>query len=652
MPVSSDRVGGDGVAATAVSGQRSATRRFGAVPAADGVTFTVWAPEQRSLRLVIEGRGERDLERDDEGYFTLHAADARTGDRYWFRMDNGTLRPDPATRFQPDGPLNASMIVDSRTYRWRDSEWPGITAPHRQVLYELHVGTFTAEGTWDAAAADLPALASLGVTTLEMMPIAEFDGAFGWGYDGVNPFAPYHLYGEPDALRRFIDTAHQYGLAVILDVVYNHVGPSGNFFREFSRSFFADAATEWGDAINFDGPGSAPVREFFLQNVEYWIRDFHFDGLRFDALQSINDSSDDHIVSAMARRARAAAAPRGIFLVGEHEAQRVERLRNDRCSVDGMDALWNDDWHHSAIVRLTGRRDAYFTDYSGAAREFAAMARHGFLYQGQWYTWQQNRRGTLSLGLPGRRFVVFLENHDQVANTGLGQRLHHTADPATLRTMTALLLLGPNLPMMFQGQEFGTTRRFTYFAGHVGDLAASVRDGRNEFLSQFPGLSTKEMQERLPSPSDRSTFEAAKLERRGDPELASALRLHRDLLTLRRADPVLAELGTAAVNVETSALTDDVLVLRYQRSDGAPRLVIVNLGTEWTMPLMNDPLLAAPLGQDWQVVWSSDHPDYGGQGVVEFLAEYPWRIPGRSATFCEASPAHETGRAVSASNDT
>jgi len=489
-----------------------------------------------------------------------------------------------------------------------------------------------------AALAELPALASLGITTIEMMPVAEFDGPFGWGYDGVNPFAPYHRYGKPDALRRFIDTAHQHGLAVILDVVYNHVGPSGNFFREFARSFFADEATEWGDAIRFDGPRSSPVREFFLQNVEYWIRDFHFDGLRFDALQAINDTSEDHIVSVMGRRARAAASPRGIFLVGEHEAQRVERLRCDRAGIDGMDALWNDDWHHSAIVRLTGRRDAYFTDYTGAAREFAAMARHGFLYQGQWYSWQQNRRGTISLGLPGRRFVAFLENHDQVANTGLGQRLHHTADPATLRTMTALLLLGPNLPMIFQGQEFGTTRRFTYFAGHDGELAASVRDGRNEFLSQFPGLSTKEMQERLPAPSDRSTFEAAKLERRGDPRHAPALRLHRDLLTLRRADPVLAELATAAVNVETSALTDDVLVLRYQRSDGAPRLLIVNLGTEWSLPLMNDPLLAAPVGQEWQAVWSSDRPDYGGAGVVEFLAEAPWRIPGRSATFCEAVP--------------
>jgi maltooligosyltrehalose trehalohydrolase len=619
MPVSSDRVSRNGVAATDVGAQRSAIRRLGAVPAADSVTFTVWAPEQQSLRLVIDGRGEWDLERDGEGYFSLQVADARAGDRYWFRMDNGALRADPATRFQPDGPLSASMVADSQTYRWRDSGWPGITAPHRQVLYELHVGTFTTEGTWDAAAAELPALASLGVTTLEIMPIAEFDGAFGWGYDGVNPFAPYHRYGEPDALRRFIDTAHQHGLAVILDVVYNHVGPSGNFFREFSRSFFAAAATEWGDALRFEGAGSAPVREFFLQNVDYWIRDFHFDGLRFDALQAINDGSEDHIVSVMARRARAAAAPRGIFLVGEHEAQRVERLRCDRAGIDGMDALWNDDWHHSAIVRLTGRRDAYFTDYSGAAREFAAMARHGFLYQGQWYTWQQNRRGTLSLGLPGRRFVAFLENHDQVANTGFGQRLHHTADPATLRTMTALLLLGPNLPMLFQGQEFATTRRFTYFAGHVGELAASVRDGRNEFLSQFPGLSTKEMQER------------------GDPEHASALRLHRDLLTLRRADPVLAELGTAAVNVETSALTDDVLVLRYQRSDGAPRLLIVNLGADWTMPLMNEPLLAAPQGQDWQAVWSSDHPDYGGPGVVEFLGVYPWRIPGRSATFCETS---------------
>ncbi len=633
MPASSDRI-----ATAAISAPRSVCRRFGAIPTADGVLFTVWAPEQRALRVVIEGRGEHALDRDDEGFFTLHAAGAAAGDRYWLRLDGGTLRPDPATRFQPEGPHGPSVIVDPARYEWGDGSWPGITALHRQVLYELHVGTFTQEGTWDAAAAQLPSLASVGVTTIEMMPVAEFAGDFGWGYDGVAPFAPYHAYGTPDALRRFIDTAHQLGIAVILDVVYNHIGPSGNFFREFSRRFFAETASEWGDAINFDGPGSARVRDFFLQNVEYWIRDFHFDGLRFDALQAINDSSDEHIVTAMARRAREAAAPRSIFLVGEHEGQRVERLRCDRAGIDGMDALWNDDWHHAAVVRLSGRREAYFTDYMGSAREFGAMARHGFLYQGQWYVWQKNRRGTLSLGLPGRRFVTFLENHDQVANTGLGQRIHHNSDPATLRALTALLLLGPNLPMLFQGQEFGTSRRFCYFAGHCGDLATSVRSGRAEFLSQFPGLATREMQDRLPTPSDRSTFESSKLERRGAPEHEPVLRLHRDLLTLRRADPVLAELGTAAVNVEASALTDDVLVLRYQRSDGASRLLVFNLGTELRLPLMNDPLLAAPVDQDWHAVWSSDRPDYGGPGVVDFLHDVPWRIPGRSATFCEAGP--------------
>jgi maltooligosyltrehalose trehalohydrolase len=634
MPASSEQLRTE-IEAAAGPGR---TMRFGAIPDGEGTIFTVWAPEQHSLHVVIENKGEWRLERDVDGSFTTQVTGAVAGDRYWLRLDDGTLRPDPASRFQPEGPRGASLIVNARAYEWRDRAWPGITALHRQVLYELHIGTFTAEGTWAAAARELPALASLGVTTLEVMPIAEFDGSFGWGYDGVNPFAPYHNYGDPDALRRFVDSAHQHGLAVILDVVYNHLGPSGSFFREFSRSFFAEQATEWGDAINFDGPGSGPVREFFLQNVDYWIRDFHFDGLRFDAVQAINDSSEDHIVSAMARAARAAAAPRGIFLVGEHEAQRVERLRCDRAGIDGTDALWNDDWHHAAVVRLTGRREAYFTDYTGSAREFAAMARHGFLYQGQWYVWQKHRRGTLSLGLPGRRFVTFLENHDQVANTGIGQRLHHTADPATLRAMTALLLLGPNLPMLFQGQEFGTSRRFCYFAGHNGDLAESVRDGRAEFLSQFPSLATPEMQERLPSPSDRATFESAKLEPRDDPRHEPALRLHRDLLTLRRADPVLAELATPAVNVEASALSDDVLVIRYQRSDGSPRLLVVNLGTDLALPLMNDPLLAAPGGQDWQAVWSSDHPDYGGPGVSEFLADAPWRIPGRSATFCEAVP--------------
>jgi len=633
MPASSEQV----QAALPIESYSGGARQFGAIVTPDGVAFTVWAPDQGSLAVAIEGRGEWPMQRDGD-FFAATVADAAAGDRYWLRLDNGTLRPDPASRFQPEGPLGASMIVDAAAYRWHDIGWPGITALHRQVLYEMHVGTFTQEGTWDAAANELPALASLGITTVEVMPIAEFDGAFGWGYDGVDPFAPYHVYGDPDALRHFIDTAHQLGLAVILDVVYNHLGPSGNFFREFARAYFADEATEWGDAINFDGPCSGPVREFFLQNVAYWIRDYHFDGLRFDALQAIQDSSCDHIVSAMARTARQAAAPRGIFLVGEHEAQRVERLRNDRAGVDGMDGLWNDDWHHAAMVRLTGRREAYFTDYTGVAREFASMARHGFLYQGQWYVWQDNRRGTSSMGLPGRHFVTFLENHDQVANTGLGTRVHHHADPAVLRTLTALLLLGPNLPMLFQGQEFGTAHRFNYFADHRGELATSVREGRSEFLSQFPGLATREMQERLPSPSDPATFEASKLERRGDPRHAPVLQLHRDLLTLRRADPVLAELGTGAVCVETSALTDDVLIVRYQRQDGLPRLLIVNFGIDLVLPLMNDPLLAAPAGQGWHAVWSSDDPDYGGTGVVHFEAEHPWRIPGRSATFCEVRP--------------
>lgn len=621
---------------TPPAGAARRTLRLGARPhAREGVTFTVWAPEHAHLDVDIEGRGTFPLRRDADGYFAVHVPKARAGDRYWYRFRGGTRRPDPASRYQPDGPHGPSQVVDPRTYEWGDAAWRGIEALHHQVLYELHLGTFTAEGTWEAAARELPFLKSVGITTLEVMPVAEFPGRFGWGYDGVDLFAPAHIYGTADDARRFVDEAHRLGLAVILDVVYNHLGPSGNYLKEFSRSYFADRPTEWGDAINFDGRHSRPVRDFFIENAAYWIEEFHFDGLRLDAIQAIEDTSEDHIVSAIARAARAAAGPRTIFLVGEHEAQHVERLRDDRTGVDGMDALWNDDWHHAAAVRLTGRRHAYFTDYLGSAREFAAMARHGFLYQGQWYAWQKQRRGTTSIGLPASRFVTCLDNHDQVANTGLGWRAHHLADPCRWRTMTALLLLGPNLPMLFQGQEYGATSRFYYFADHDGELGEAVRTGRAEFLAQFPGMATPDMQARLPVPSDPATFMDSKLDRRERERNAHIVTLHQDLLALRRTDPVLSELGTPAVTVESAALTDDVLILRYAGPHGALRLLVVNLGVDCTLPVMNDPLLAPPAGHDWQATWSSDHPDYGGTGVVSFVDTEPWRIPGRSATLLQ-----------------
>jgi maltooligosyltrehalose trehalohydrolase len=620
--------------------------RLGAVPDANGgVAFIVWAPDNQSLQVIVEGRGTFPLERDDHGYFRGHVSHAKVGDLYWYQLESGQRRPDPASRFQPGGPHGPSQVVDPAAYRWHDEAWPGITAPHRQVLYELHLGTFTRAGTWEAAIAELAYLASVGITTLEVMPIAEFPGEFGWGYDGVDLFAPCRRYGTPDEARAFVDAAHRLGLAVILDVVYNHLGPDGNYLRDFARAYFAEQPTDWGDAMNFDGPQSAHVRRFFVENAAYWIDEFHFDGLRLDALHAIQDSSPVHIVSELAVASRRAARGRAIFLVGEHEAQHAERLRNDATGVDGMDALWNDDWHHAAGVRLTGRRRAYFTDYRGTAQEFASMARHGFLYQGQWYSWQRGRRGTRSRGLPGRHFVVFLDNHDQVANTGLGWRVAQLSDARTFRALTALLLLGPHLPMLFQGQEFGATTRFHYFADHRGELADAVAKGRVEFLSQFPEMTSAEMLSLLPLPSAPATLESSTLDWRERDRNGSVVRFHSDLISLRRSDPVLAEVGTPAVTVETAAMSDDLLVVHYQSKDGE-RLLIVNLGEDRLLEITSEPLLAPPAGHDWQQRWSSEHPEYGGTGSLEFASAEPWLIPGRTATLLEPQPMRRDAESV------
>jgi len=602
--------------------------RFGAVPHDKGVSFGVWAPAQSSVALVLVGDPDRPMHRQSDGFFTLDVAEAHTGQRYWFRLAQG-LRPDPASRFQPEGPLGPSQIVDTRAFDWHDQHWRGAVARHRHAIYEMHIGTFTRAGTWAAATARLPYLVELGVTTLEVMPLAEFAGEFGWGYDGVDLFAPAHVYGTPYDAQRFVDEAHRLGLGVILDVVYNHFGPVGNFFGDFSKTVHG-APGEWGDSINYDGEGAEPVRRFMIENAAYWVREFHFDGLRLDATHGIRDTSEHHIVAQICRGAREAACGREIFIVAESEPQDTQLLKGVGAQADGVDAIWNEDWHHAAFVALTGRRHAYLTDYQGTAPEFASMAQRGPLYQGQWYTWQKQHRGGFAIGLSSSHFVNFLENHDQVANTGLGERLYHQVDGAKWRALTALLLLGPGLPMLFQGEEFGSSRPFTYFADHEGDLAQAVETGRLEFLSQFPPLATSEMRLQIPRPADRQTFEMSKLDDQGRTTDSALFRLHCDLLRLRKTDAVLSEVGTDRVRVEASAPTAAVMLLRYL-APSADRLLVVNLADDHLSP-MNDPLLAPRPSAAWRAMWSSEQVLYGGQGVVDFAHDGRWLIPGRSAT--------------------
>lgn len=610
-------------------------RRFpiGAEVCDGGVSFRVYAPGRRSVSVVIGAKDSRivAMRRDAHGYFELVTGAAETGTLYRFQLDDDpTLYPDPASRFQPDGPHGSSQVVDPSCFSWTDHNWRGLSS-RCQVIYELHIGTFTPAGTWNAAAERLADLVDVGITAIEVLPVADFTGEFGWGYDGVNFFAPTRLYGKPDVFRRFVDRAHALGIGVILDVVYNHFGPEGNYAGCFNPHLFTDRyQNDWGESLNFDGENAAAAREFVLANARYWISEYHLDGLRLDATQSIHDASTPHILAEIVQTARAAAGGRSIFIVAENEPQLIKHVQSIAGGGFGMDALWNDDLHHSARVALLGRAEAYYTDYRGSPQEFISAAKRGYLYQGQYYAWQKQRRGTAALRTSPEAFVNFLENHDQVANTGMGSRLHQMSGPGTFRAITAYLLLGPGTPMLFQGQEFASSRPFLYFAEHPPELAATVAQGRKDFLKQFPSLAVEEMQQRLPDPDDPETFARCKLDWSERERHVEAVALHRDLLKLRRTDSVLAE---RSHGIDGAVLADEAFLLRYFADDGADRLLLVNLGDDVTLLPAPEPLLAEPQDHEWSLAWSSEDPRYGGAGTPEFNWETSPLLPGRCALF-------------------
>jgi maltooligosyltrehalose trehalohydrolase len=594
-----------------------------------GTHFRVWAPGHEAVSLAIEGTPPVPLQKEGDGY---HSAliEAGPGTLYRFQIGDG-LYPDPASRFQPRGPHGPSMVVDPSSFVWSDAGWKG-TLPEDRVVYEMHIGTFTPEGTWQAAARQLPELARAGITVLEVMPVADFPGEFGWGYDGVNLYAPTRLYEKPDDFRAFVDEAHRNGLSVILDVVYNHLGPEGNYLTAFAPTYFSQTRdTDWGKAINFDGEQSGPVREFYLHNALYWLREFHLDGLRFDATQDIHDDSDDHILAQIVREARAAHPQRRLFFVAENEPQRSEMARQVERGGMGLDALWNDDFHHSAMVALTGKAEAYYTDYRGRPQEFVSAARRGFLYQGQRYLWQKQRRGRPAFGLPASAFISFIQNHDQVANSATGQRHHALSNPSAYRALAAVLLLGPATPMLFQGQEFGSSSRFYYFADHKPELAQQVEQGRRDFLEQFLSMSDSASREGVPAPHSRETFEACKLDFSEREKNEGHYRLHRDLLRLRREEPAIRRVVRGEARVEGAVLSGEAFVLRYFGEGDDDRLLVVNLGRDLVLAPAPEPLLAPPLGCRWRILWCSEAREYNGSGCVEPETDEGWRLAGRAA---------------------
>lgn len=653
------------------------TRKFpvGAeLMAGGGTHFRVWAPRAKNVAVEFyaagagggggpggagsaKGAGEGGggaagavvqtvaLKAEGDGYFSGAAPDARAGGRYKFKLGEGSF-PDPVSRSQPEGPHAPSEIVDA-AFAWTDQAWRGRPA-QELVVYELHVGTFTAEGTWRAAMEQLPELARLGITMIEVMPIAEFPGRFGWGYDGVDQFAPSHLYGTPADARAFVNRAHELGVMVILDVVYNHFGPAGNYLREFSKDYFSHKyANEWGDPINFDGENSGPVREFFIANARYWIEEFHLDGLRLDATQQIFDHSPTHIIAEIGAAAHAAGGGRHIWLVAEDESQRAQVVRPRERGGFGLDAIWNDDFHHAARVAATGRAEAYYSGYRGTAQEFVSAVKHGFLYQGQWYRWQKGRRGRPALDAGARNFVHFLQNHDQVANSPRGLRLPQLTSPGRVRALTGLLLLTPQVPLLFQGEEFAASAPFLYFADHEGELRQQVGAGRRDFLRQFSSVASDDHQ-LVAEPGELETFLRCKLDFAERDRHAETYRMYEDLLRLRREEPTIA----APAGVDGAVLGPRAFVLRFfSEKDGADRILLVNLdGDLWLEPAP-EPLLAPIDGHGWRILWSSEAPRYGGGGTAPLETNANWMIPGPATVLLEPDENSEPARAKLAQKD-
>jgi maltooligosyltrehalose trehalohydrolase len=599
-----------------------------------GAHARVWAPQTKAVEVVTYDDATivstSPLSPEGNGYHSGAVENAQAGTLYRLRLAPDEPYPDPASRYQPEGPHGPSMIVDATMYDWADDHWRGASLPG-QVIYELHIGTFTAAGTFRSAIDRLPDLVDIGVTVIEVMPLADFAGRFGWGYDGVNLYAPSRLYGTPDDLRALIDAAHRLELAVILDVVYNHFGPDGNYLTRFAPRYFSGGNTDWGEAINYDGADAAPVREYFITNARYWIEEFHFDGLRLDATQQIYDSTSPNILAEISAAVRAAAGDKRTIVVGENEPQNVRLLDPAASGGSGLDGLWNDDFHHSAHVAATGRSEAYYEGYRGTAQEFVSAAKYGFLYQGQWYGWQKGRRGTPSVDVHPSRLITFTQNHDQIANSGAGRRLHQETSPGRFRALTALTLLLPQTPMLFQGQEFAASSPFLYFADHSAELATLVRDGRLRFLAQFPSIEAREGAAAIADPVDPSTFLRCKLDWAERRVNVQAVDLHRDLLRLRREDAVLR--APRLRGVDGAVINDHAFMIRFFGGADGDRLLLVNLGARLQADPIPEPLLAPPRGDRWRTVFGTESPKYGGWGTPPIETDTDgWWLPAESAT--------------------
>jgi maltooligosyltrehalose trehalohydrolase len=550
---------------------------MGATPTEGGVRFRVWAPAAGRVEVELDDERLAPLVPEGDGVWSGEIAEAKTGTRYRYRLGGRIARPDPYSRSQPEGTHGPSEVVDPGAFEWHDTDWRGVGI-QGLVIYQVHVGTATPDGTLDSLIAQLPRLRELGVNAIEPLPIAEFPGTRNWGYDGVDLFAVSHVYGGPAALKRFVDAAHRHGLGVILDVVYNHLGPDGNYLRDFSPDYFTDRYhTPWGDAVNFDGPHSERVRRFVLDNARFWITEYHADGLRLDATHAIFDRSSTHILAELTQAVRAAVpAERQTVLIAETGENDVRYLQPVEAGGFGLDAVWADDFHHSLRRYLAGDHEGYFAGFEGTLEEVARCIRQGWLYEGQ-PTPSGKPRGTPARDRPAWQFVYVIQNHDQVGNRAFGERLHHQIGLERFAAASALLLFLPFTPMLFMGQEFAASTPFLYFTDHNPELGRLVTEGRRREFQAFSAFHDPAKRERIPDPQAESTFLNSKLrleeiDSRAGAELQT---LYRRLIALRTADPVLKD--QARERTEPCALSRDVLGVRRWRGEDE-RLLIVNFG--------------------------------------------------------------------------
>jgi maltooligosyltrehalose trehalohydrolase len=584
-----------------------------------GVEFRVWAPASERVDVVVYGPGAEALHplaAEADGWFGGVVEGIGAGARYRYRLDGKDAFPDPASRSQPDGVHGPSAVVDPSAFTWTDDGWRGVPLDALSI-YEVHVGTATPAGTFDALIERLDDIADLGVTAVEPMPIAEFPGAHNWGYDGVYLYAPDGAYGGPEAFRRFVDAAHARGLAVILDVVYNHLGPEGNYLHAVTGGrYFTDRhCTPWGDAIDYANPA---VRELAIQNAIHWAREYHVDGLRLDATHAILDDSPRHVLQEMRERVRAALPPDRHFVLIAEDERNERRVVTPPPEGCGLDGVWADDLHHQLRRHLAGDHEAYFSDYTGSVEDIVRTLERGWFYEGQTSRNHGVPRGTPAVGLPPAAFVHCIQNHDQVGNRALGDRLTDGVPLPAYRAASALLLLSPYTPLLWMGQEWAATSPFQYFTDHPEELGRQVTEGRRREFGRFSAFADPAVRERIPDPQVPETFTRSKLcwrERQRMPH-AGVMALYRELLRLRRTHPALRRRDRASFSV--AALGEHALSLRRVGDDGRALLLVVS----FQGPLCTDLTAREKTAGRWELLLSSEEARFGGdaEGAVATLS--------------------------------